>query len=93
MIIVIVKKELLGAMFAIVVTDHQVHWLATALFERFESFIRHLNKCLVTKISNPKNIQITSDSSRFPGRNASIFPGLEIDFLDMSKYPLVFSCL
>ena len=59
MIIVIVKKELLGAMFAIVVTDHQVHWLATALFERIESFIRHLNKCLVTKINNPKNIQIT----------------------------------
>ena len=49
MIIVIVKKELLGAMFAIVVTDHQVHWLATALFERIESSIRHLNKCLVTK--------------------------------------------
>ena len=40
MIIVIVKKELLGAMFAIVVTDHQVHWLATALFERIESSIR-----------------------------------------------------
>ena len=56
MIIVIVKKELLGAMFAIVVTDHQVHWLATALFERIESSIRHLNKCLVTKINNPKNI-------------------------------------
>ena len=54
MIIVIVKKELLGAMFAIVVTDHQVHWLATALFERIESSIRHLNKCLVTKINNPK---------------------------------------
>ena len=33
MIIVIVKKELLGAMFAIVVTDHQVHWLANALFD------------------------------------------------------------
>ena len=50
---------ILGAMFAIVVTDHQVHWLATALFERIESSIRHLNKCLVTKINNPKNIQIT----------------------------------
>ena len=44
MIIVIVKKELLDARFAIVVTDHQVHWLATALFERIESSIRHLNK-------------------------------------------------
>ena len=53
MIIVIVKKELLGAMFAIVVTDHQVHWLATALFERIEASIRHLNKCLGTKIDNP----------------------------------------
>ena len=41
-IIVIVKKELLGAMFAIVVTDHQVHWLANALFERIESSIRLL---------------------------------------------------
>ena len=59
MIIVIVKKELQGAMFAIVVTDHQVHWLATALFERIGSSFKHLNKCLVTKINSPKNIQIT----------------------------------
>lgn len=50
---------ILGAMFAIVVTDHQVHWLATAIFERIASSIRHLDKCLVTNINNPKNIQIT----------------------------------
>ena len=62
MIMVNIKKELLGAMFAIVVTDHQVHWLAIALFERIGSCIRHLNKCLVTKINNPKNIQITANT-------------------------------
>ena len=30
---VIVKKELLGAMIAIAVTDPQVHWLTTSLFD------------------------------------------------------------
>ena len=30
---VIVKKELLGAMIVIVVTDHQVRWFVTVLFD------------------------------------------------------------
>ena len=46
--------ELVGAMIAIIITDHQVHWLATAisfdwLCKRIGSCFRHLNTCLLTK--------------------------------------------